>query len=92
MRWRHVTYSPIKNKQWRDFSWEREWRLNKSELILDSRRMLAVVPSDCWNKRLLASFKQWSEYMEEIDVLVLGGTGALTPPVPPLLVRTLTNR
>lgn len=27
IQWRHVTYNPISENKWTDFTWEREWRL-----------------------------------------------------------------
>lgn len=38
LQWRFEEYNPVK----KDFTWLREWRLNKSELLLDSNKIFAI--------------------------------------------------
>ena len=45
-RYRHVRYEPPDV----DFTWEREWRIQKDELILDPSETTLIVPTRAWEK------------------------------------------
>jgi hypothetical protein len=70
MHWRHVTYNPTDRSKREDginFTWEREWRLNHSELsILKSHSV--IVPNQDYVERLEAEIehmKGFPAYMFE---------------------------
>ncbi|CZW65401.1 hypothetical protein RJO53_003032 [Enterobacter hormaechei] len=77
MHWRHVTYNPnetSKRKEGIDFTWEREWRLNKSQLsILDINSV--IVPNQDYVERLVAEIEHmkgfpdymWDKIREHVD-------------------------
>lgn len=52
LQYRHVAYEPPKT----DFTWEREWRVNTSELDLKSCDFFVVVPTATVAQKVLASF------------------------------------
>jgi hypothetical protein len=63
MLWRHVTYNPLSGTDWRDFSWEREWRLKSEILDLSSTKPVIVVPNKKWKNILLTEYRAFSERM-----------------------------
>jgi len=60
-RYRHKTYEPAKGI---DFTWEREWRLQIDELILDPLEATLVVPNREWEMKVLSQgyskIQRWS--------------------------------
>lgn len=50
LKWRYVRYNPLINK---DFTWEREWRLHKNELIVDKNSVKLVFPNKEWIDRFV---------------------------------------
>jgi hypothetical protein len=55
LKWRHVTFNPPKI----DFTWEREWRINASEMEVTPEDFLFLVP--CAE----AGDLLWTEYIDE---------------------------
>ena len=49
LRWRHVRYDPLNGI---DFTWEREWRIQIDELLLDTSLTEVIVPNSDWERRL----------------------------------------
>ena len=56
-KYRHKIYEPDRNI---DFTWEREWRIQTQELMLDPPKTTIVVPNRMWVNHLV------EEYMEKI--------------------------
>ena len=94
MHWRHVTYNPLNNNtdNWRDFTWEREWRLKTEFLDLNLSIMVIVVPSNEWKEKLLDHYKEFSELMNYVDVEILGAIEGYTPEVPLVMIDSLENK
>jgi hypothetical protein len=71
-KWRHVRYEPHEEEP-KDFTWEREWRVQTEELNFDPSVAAVVVPDRDWAERLIAEhesdqeFKtlQYSQIMDE---------------------------
>lgn len=57
MKWRHVRYEPPTV----DFSWEREWRINTEELLLEPASVLIIVPTAFEAYKLTYEFSQLSQ-------------------------------
>lgn len=54
LHWRIVTFDPVSDSElFRDYSWEREWRIKpqNGELILESTNAKIVLPSEYWVQR-----------------------------------------
>lgn len=52
--WRTVSFDPIaKHGAFRDFSWEREWRIKpeSDELVIDRNNVKLIFPSDAWAEK-----------------------------------------
>lgn len=47
-QWRHVRYEPQNDI---DFTWEREWRIQITELKIDPKEATFVIPNRDWEKR-----------------------------------------
>ena len=62
-KYRHKIYEPDKDI---DFTWEREWRIQTQELMLDPENTTIIVPNKIWVDQLL------DEYMERIRLEVCG--------------------
>lgn len=91
MLWRHVTYNPLSSTDWRDFSWEREWRLKAEILDLNSIKAVIVVPNNKWKKNMLAHYLAFSERMNKMDIEILGAVEGCTPEIPQIPVCSLEN-
>jgi hypothetical protein len=52
VRWRHVRYEPI-GEQPVDFTWEREWRIRRKELVFKPADAEIVMPNRQWTEYLL---------------------------------------
>ena len=52
IKWRHVRYEPNTNPPF-DFSWEREWRIQTDELLLDIAHTRILVPDESWAQALV---------------------------------------
>ncbi len=71
-KWRHVRYEPCAEEP-RDFTWEREWRIQTDVLNFTPSVAAVVVPDRDWAKRLISEhesdqdFKtlQYSQIMDE---------------------------
>jgi len=61
LHWRHVTYDPDdvgRTKPYGvDFTWEREWRLNKDSLDISSATKI-IVPHECFAERIVDYVEQ----------------------------------
>ncbi|MBU3068269.1 hypothetical protein KOI40_00375 [Aestuariicella sp. G3-2] len=55
LKWRHVSFEPPHI----DFSWEREWRINKKEIDVTPEEFLFLVPSEEIGNLL------WTEYVDD---------------------------
>lgn len=71
MRWRHVRYEPTTDPQV-DFTWEREWRIERDELLLEPAHAAVVLPDVGWANRLRATHDEqqsWRvlEYQQIMD-------------------------
>lgn len=53
MQWRHVRYEPSADPTV-DFSWEREWRVSASELVIIGGVARILVPDQSWADALMA--------------------------------------
>lgn len=65
-QWRHVRYEPD-NSDFRDFTWEREWRILTEELELPRDSTVIVVPDERWGNELEERHQQreWDRIREE---------------------------
>jgi hypothetical protein len=52
LRWKHVTFNPPVI----DFSWEREWRINLSEFLINSHNTSIVVPEKEFGELLFSEY------------------------------------
>ncbi|MCB9324017.1 MAG: hypothetical protein H6571_09815 [Lewinellaceae bacterium] len=52
INWRFVSYDPALDGRL-DFSWEREWRIKKEDLILDPNNVKLVFPNFQWVDRFI---------------------------------------
>ena len=51
-KWRHVQYDPLSDPPI-DFTWEREWRIQREELFIDPDVASIVVPDEDWEGRII---------------------------------------
>lgn len=58
LRWRHMRYEPGGI----DFTWEREWRVNCSELQFTPEVASVVMPNKEWAERLIQDHAQEQEF------------------------------
>ncbi|MBW2035447.1 MAG: hypothetical protein JRI94_18060 [Deltaproteobacteria bacterium] len=70
IRYRHVRYEPENGV---DFTWEREWRINTAELILEPSETTVVVPTRNWEDYFM------NKHIEKLqrDVRILGGVAVM---------------
>jgi len=54
IQWRHSTFEP----PYKDFTWEREWRIARDRLVLEPQNTLVVVPSSAESQLLAAEFNE----------------------------------
>lgn len=53
-KYRHVRYEPHDDpKKNKDFTWEREWRIQKDELKLEPEKTILVVPTRKWERKFI---------------------------------------
>jgi hypothetical protein len=62
LQWRHMRYEP-NGAPPIDFTWEREWRLQVHELILDPAHAAIVVPDRKWADRLVAEHEERQDWL-----------------------------
>jgi len=63
MRWRHVRYEPAGTPPV-DFTWEREWRLHRDDLVFSPGDAVLVVPNKEWESIV---FGIW-DYQQQLKV------------------------
>ena len=61
IQWRHVLYDPLKNPPI-DFTWEREWRINRDYLDFNSSNALIIVLDNSWADRLKKDHEREEDY------------------------------
>jgi hypothetical protein len=61
LRWRHMIYEPLRNPPI-DFTWEREWRINRGHLDFSPRNAVIVVLDKYWADRLASEHETEEEY------------------------------
>ncbi len=60
-QWRHVRYEPSA-KPPIDLTWEREWRIKTSALILKPEEVAVIVPDSGWAERLIGEHEQGEDW------------------------------
>jgi len=65
LKWRHVRYEPNSDTP-KDFSWEREWRINVDELVVSAENSRIIVPDDSWIQLLEKDYNDRA-YWEATD-------------------------
>ena len=68
-RWRHKIYDPLGGV---DFTWEREWRINVDELVLDPSKATVIVP----NRFYIEKIKKTHSNQIQVAVINLGEEAA----------------
>ena len=63
-RFRHKEYDPLRSI---DYSWEREWRLQTAEMVLDPATVTLVVPNRAWSDFML---EQHAGYLRGLAMFV----------------------
>jgi len=61
IKWRHVLYDPLKNPPI-DFTWEREWRINRDYLDFKPSNALIIVLDNSWANRLKKDHEREEDY------------------------------
>ena len=70
-RWRHVRYDPSATPPI-DFSWEREWRIQNDELVIEPENVCIVVPDDDWGLSLLREHDDNEDYRIQMEAIAYG--------------------
>lgn len=70
-RWRHVRYEPDAAPPI-DFSWEREWRIQASELAFHPGDVRIVVPDDTWILSLIREHEEQTDYRIQMEAIAYG--------------------
>ncbi|QXC29313.1 MULTISPECIES: hypothetical protein [Aeromonas] len=78
--WRHVRYEPDRVPPV-DFSWEREWRIQSSELALPPEEVFLILPDEHW-VRVLEMEHDHHEYGQIYMEVTAYGEWAQRPPEP----------
>lgn len=73
LRWRHMRFDldatpPV------EFTWEREWRMQVDELVLDPSFAVLAFPTDAWAARLREAFDEQQDWQVAEYALVLDQT------------------
>lgn len=61
-RWRHMRYDIRRGYERVDYTWEREWRIQCSELFFDPSLATIVVPDSSWAARLKSEHRRDEDY------------------------------
>lgn len=70
IRWRHVDFSLKNNSYRRNYTWQREWRIQRDSLWLPEQTVI-VVPTREYGNRLIQAFDSedsWRGCQENIDL------------------------
>lgn len=70
IHWRHVDFSIGHSEQYRNYTWQREWRIQKDELHLPSNPAV-IVPNEEWANKLqedIISENMWRGCEENMDL------------------------
>ena len=62
IKWRHVLYNPLKKETPIDFTWEREWRINRDYLDFKPSNALIIVLDNSWANRLKKDHEREEDY------------------------------
>lgn len=73
-RWRHMRYEPPEI----DFSWEREWRIQRENLHFDRDVASIIVPDESWADRLIQEHELEQEFRRMEYTMLLGFDDTLT--------------
>jgi hypothetical protein len=61
IQWRHVIYDPLKDPPI-DFTWEREWRINRDYLDFNPSNARIIVLDNSWADRLKKDHEREEDY------------------------------